>query len=74
MVAFGWPMGPFTLMDMLGLTSATTWACTCISEYGERMEPAQAVRHKLVQAGRLGEKSGAGFYGYGDQTMSRSSR
>jgi 3-hydroxyacyl-CoA dehydrogenase len=36
-------------------------------EYGSRMEPAKLF-YRLVDAGRLGEKSGKGFYGYGDET------
>jgi 3-hydroxyacyl-CoA dehydrogenase len=67
MVAFGWPMGPFTLMDMLGLDICYDVGMYLYQEYGSRMEPAKLFA-KLVQAGRLGEKSGAGFYGYGDQT------
>lgn len=67
MTAFGWPMGPFTLMDMLGLDICYDVGMYLYQEYGTRMEPAKLFA-KLVQAGRLGEKSGAGFYGYGDQT------
>ncbi len=67
MTAFGWPMGPFTLMDMLGLDICYDVGMYLYQEYGSRMEPAKLFA-KLVQAGRLGEKSGAGFYGYGDQT------
>ncbi|MGC8825448.1 MAG: 3-hydroxyacyl-CoA dehydrogenase [Anaerolineae bacterium] len=67
MVAFGWPMGPFTLMDMLGLDICYDVGMYLYQEYGTRMEPAKLFA-KLVQAGRLGEKAGAGFYGYGDQT------
>ncbi|MGQ9515933.1 MAG: 3-hydroxyacyl-CoA dehydrogenase [Anaerolineae bacterium] len=67
MTAFGWPMGPFTLMDMLGLDICYDVGIYLYQEYGSRMEPAKLFA-KLVQAGRLGEKAGAGFYGYGDQT------
>jgi len=67
MVDFGMPMGPFTLMDMLGLDVCSDVGSYLYSEYGERMAPAPLF-YKLIQAGRLGEKSGAGFYGYGDQT------
>jgi 3-hydroxyacyl-CoA dehydrogenase len=67
MTAFGWPMGPFTLMDMLGLDICYDVGAYLYSKYGDRMTPAKLFE-KLVRAGRLGEKSGAGFYGYGEQT------
>ena len=60
-VAWGMPMGPFTLMDMLGLDVCTHVGAYLYSEYGERMSPAPLFA-KLIEAGRLGEKSGAGFY------------
>ena len=60
-VAWGMPMGPFTLMDMLGLDVCTHVGAYLYSEYGECMSPAPLFA-KLIEAGRLGEKSGAGFY------------
>jgi 3-hydroxyacyl-CoA dehydrogenase len=60
-VAWGMPMGPFTLMDMLGIDVCVHVGAYLYSEYGERMIPAPLFP-KLVEAGRLGEKSGAGFY------------
>ncbi len=60
-VAWGMPMGPFTLMDMLGLDVCAHVGEYLYSEYGERMSPAPLFI-KLIEAGRLGEKSGAGFY------------
>ncbi len=66
-VGTGMPMGPFTLADALGLDVAWSVAETLHEAYGERMEPALLLR-RLVEAGRTGEKSGAGFYGYGDET------
>jgi 3-hydroxyacyl-CoA dehydrogenase len=60
-VGWGMPMGPFTLMDMLGLDVCAHVGEYLYSEYGERMSPA-SLFVKLVEAGRLGEKSGAGFY------------
>lgn len=67
MTAYGWPMGPFTLMDMLGLDICYDVGIYLAQEYGDRMKPAKMFA-RLVEAGRLGEKSGAGFYGYGAQT------
>jgi len=66
-VEFGMPMGPFTLMDMLGLDICSDVGKYLYSEYGERGKPA-ALFEMLYKAGRFGEKVGAGFYGYGDQT------
>jgi 3-hydroxyacyl-CoA dehydrogenase len=63
MQAWGWPMGPFLLMDMLGLDVCADVGAYLESEYGERMKGAQLFPI-LIKAGRLGEKSGAGFYGY----------
>ncbi len=60
-VAWGMPMGPFTLMDMLGIDVCGHVGEYLYSEYGERMSPA-SLFFKLVEAGRMGEKSGAGFY------------
>ena len=60
-VGWGMPMGPFTLMDMLGIDVCGHVGEYLYSEYGERMSPAPLF-FKLAEAGRLGEKSGAGFY------------
>jgi len=65
MVGFGWPMGPFTLMDMLGIDVIYHTAEYMGEEYGGDIPP---LFKMMFDAGRLGEKSGAGFYGYGDQT------
>jgi 3-hydroxyacyl-CoA dehydrogenase len=67
MQAWGMPMGPFFLMDMLGLDVAADVGQYLESEYGDRMRGA-ALFPRLVKAGRLGEKSGAGFYGYAAET------
>ena len=60
-VEWGMPMGPFTLMDMLGIDVCADVGEYLYSEYGERMTPAHLFE-ALLEAGRLGEKSGAGFY------------
>lgn len=61
---FGWPMGPFFLMDMLGIDVCAHVGEYLIFHYGERLAEVKLFE-KLVEAGRLGEKSGAGFYIYG---------
>jgi 3-hydroxyacyl-CoA dehydrogenase/enoyl-CoA hydratase/3-hydroxybutyryl-CoA epimerase len=67
MVNFGWPMGPFTLMDMVGVDICYITGMYLTEEYGERLQAAK-IFQKMYEAGRWGEKVGAGFYGYGDQT------
>ncbi len=67
MVDYGWPMGPFTLMDFLGLDVCYDVGEYLHSQYGERMKGA-ILFEMLFKAGRYGEKAGAGFYGYGDKT------
>ncbi len=67
MQAWGMPMGPFFLMDMLGLDVCADVGAYLATEYGGRMRGA-ALFPLLVAAGRLGEKSGAGFYGYAAET------
>ena len=63
MVEFGWPMGPFTLMDMVGLDVAKHVADYLYQEYGERFRPG-GVFDQMVASGKLGRKSGSGFYDY----------
>lgn len=60
---FGWPMGPFQLMDMLGIDICADVGTYLYNEYGERMAPAELFL-KLIQAKRFGEKTSAGFYDY----------
>ena len=60
---FGWPMGPFFLMDMLGIDVCAHVGEYLMGHYGERLAEVKLFQ-KLLDAGRLGEKSGAGFYTY----------
>lgn len=65
-VDFGMPMGPFTLVDMLGLDVAASVADILYNSYGERMKPAALIK-KITASGRLGTKSGEGIYNYKDE-------
>jgi 3-hydroxyacyl-CoA dehydrogenase/enoyl-CoA hydratase/3-hydroxybutyryl-CoA epimerase len=60
---FGWPMGPFALMDMLGLDVCHHILAYLDAQYGERVQEA-AVLRELVAAGQLGQKTGSGFYAH----------
>ena len=63
--SWGFPMGPFFLMDALGLDVAAEVAKVLYDGYGPRMTPA-SVLTLLAQEGRKGQKTGAGVYGYSE--------
>jgi len=62
-VRFGFPVGPVTLLDEVGLDVAEKVAHVMLTAYGDRLQPSAGVA-ALVKAGRLGRKSGRGFYIY----------
>ena len=62
-VRFGFPVGPVTLLDEVGLDVADKVAQVMMGAYGDRLQPSAGVG-ALVKAGRLGRKSGRGFYLY----------
>lgn len=66
MVAFGLPMGPFTLVDNLGFDVCRDVVTVLIDAYGDRMQPA-ALWERLYAKNRYGMKAGAGFYLYGER-------
>jgi 3-hydroxyacyl-CoA dehydrogenase len=66
MVAFGFPMGPFTLVDNLGFDVCREVVAVLQGAYGTRMEPAP-IWERLYALKRYGMKSGAGFYLYGER-------
>ncbi|MBI4226796.1 MAG: 3-hydroxyacyl-CoA dehydrogenase [Candidatus Omnitrophica bacterium] len=70
MTALGWPMGPFTLVDALGLDVCAEAGKVLLDGYGERMRPA-ALWTSLLDAKRFGRKSGAGFYRYAESSDPR---
>ncbi len=57
------PMGPLELADMIGLDILLNVMTVLSKEYGEKYHPSLLLR-KMVTAGFLGRKSGAGFYIY----------
>ena len=63
MKAQGWPMGPFTLIDALGLDICAEAGQVLWQGYGDRMKPARAWE-RLLELKRFGRKSGKGFYDY----------
>lgn len=65
MVHWGFPVGPVTLMDEVGLDVAVKAGGVMSAALGERLAPAIRI-DALVQSGRLGRKNGRGFFRYED--------
>jgi 3-hydroxybutyryl-CoA dehydrogenase len=62
----GHPMGPFTLLDYIGLDTICFIADIMFGEFGDpRFAPPPLLR-RMVLAGRTGRKAGRGFYDYAD--------
>jgi 3-hydroxybutyryl-CoA dehydrogenase len=63
----GYPMGPFSFMDLVGIDVNLAAATAVWHGFDEavRFEPSR-IQEELVAAGRLGRKSGEGFYVYED--------
>jgi 3-hydroxybutyryl-CoA dehydrogenase len=60
----GYPMGPFTLLDYVGLDT-TMWAAEAIyEEYKDPLYAPPPLLRRMVVSGMLGKKSGKGFYNY----------
>lgn len=68
----GFRMGPFELIDLIGLDVNLSVARSFYAQGGEpeRWRPSE-IQERLVAEGRLGRKSGHGFYEYGEETRRR---
>ncbi len=65
MEKFGWPMGPAYLLDVVGIDTARHAREVMAAGYPERMhDDWRSAIDVLFEAGRLGQKSGHGFYAY----------
>ena len=60
----GHPMGPFTLLDFVGLDTVYKIAEIMFTEYRENRYAPPPLLKRMVLAGMLGKKSGKGFYDY----------
>ena len=60
----GYPMGPFTLLDFVGLDTTYYIANIMFEEFREPAYAPPPLLKRMVLAGRLGRKSGRGFYSY----------
>jgi 3-hydroxybutyryl-CoA dehydrogenase len=62
----GYPMGPLTLADFIGLDTMLHIADIMFDELREKRFAAPPLLKRMVQAGLLGRKAGRGFYDYSD--------
>jgi len=60
----GYPMGPFTLLDFVGLDTTYYIANIMFEEFREPAYAPPPLLKRMVLAGRMGRKSGHGFYQY----------
>ena len=66
LVKFGFPVGPITLVDEVGLDVATKAGAIVAEAFGARMSPNESLQ-RVIKAGRLGRKGKRGFYMYDDE-------
>ena len=60
----GYPMGPFTLLDLVGLDTTMFVAEVMFEEFREARYAPPPLLKRMVMAGHLGRKAGRGFYPY----------
>jgi 3-hydroxybutyryl-CoA dehydrogenase len=60
----GYPMGPFTLLDLVGLDTTMYVADVMFEEFREPRYAPPPLLKRMVMAGQLGRKTGQGFYRY----------
>jgi len=66
MLGCGYPMGPFALLDYVGLDTTLYIAGIMYDEFRQPQHAAPPLLKRMVLAGHLGRKSGRGFYRYND--------
>ncbi|HUI22235.1 MAG TPA: fatty acid oxidation complex subunit alpha FadB [Methylocella sp.] len=72
MEAFGWPMGPAYLIDVIGMDISDHVVEIVSAGYAPRMDvPFETALQILLRAGRLGQKNGHGFYKYQTDSKGR---
>jgi 3-hydroxybutyryl-CoA dehydrogenase len=62
----GYPMGPFTLLDFVGLDTTYYISIVMFDEFKEKRFSSPALLKRMVLAGWNGRKAGRGFYDYAD--------
>jgi 3-hydroxyacyl-CoA dehydrogenase/enoyl-CoA hydratase/3-hydroxybutyryl-CoA epimerase len=66
LTAFGFPVGPMTLLDEVGIDVGEKVGKILNAAFGDRMAPPAAL-HEVLAAGRLGRKNRKGFYTYDEK-------
>jgi 3-hydroxyacyl-CoA dehydrogenase/enoyl-CoA hydratase/3-hydroxybutyryl-CoA epimerase len=69
LLKFGMPMGPFELIDEVGIDVGDKVSNILFAGFGERFKPLETFK-PLLDAKRLGKKSGSGFYFYSGKDKS----
>ena len=64
-LGLGHPMGPLTLLDLVGLDTALYISNVLYDEFKDPLYAAPTLLKRMVSAGYMGRKSGKGFYDYG---------
>ena len=64
-LGLGHPMGPLTLLDLIGLDTAEYISGVLFEEFKDPIYSAPTLLKRMVAAGYLGRKTGKGFYDYG---------
>ena len=70
----GYPMGPFTLLDFVGLDTTYYITHVMYDEFKERRFASPPLLKRLVMAGWYGRKTGKGFYDYSDPNIPRANK
>ena len=65
LLAYGFPVGPITLLDEVGLDVAGKSGAVLVAAFGDRMAPSQTLQ-RVLESGRAGRKGGRGFYTYAE--------
>src|SRR6202051_1115988 len=70
----GYPMGPFTLLDFVGLDTTYYITQVMYDEFKERRFASPPLLKRLVMAGWYGKKTGKGFYDYSDPNSPKANK
>ncbi len=70
----GYPMGPFTLLDFVGLDTTYYITEVMFAEFREKRFASPPLLKRLVMAGWYGRKSGKGFYDYSDPAQPKAGK